>query len=88
MILLDKVHFILQTENDIREAYVSFMSGHACLFFQAATFLALYFQARLNLTNTFVGKNFFSCLRAKNFFAQQSQLEYLGLVFSRDIIFL
>jgi len=42
------------TENDIREAYVSFMSGHACLIFQAATFLALYFQARLNCMNTFV----------------------------------
>ena len=31
----------------IQEAYVSFMSGHSCLMFQAMTFLALYLQARL-----------------------------------------
>lgn len=31
----------------INEAHVSFMSGHSCFAFQAATFLVLYLQARI-----------------------------------------
>ena len=53
-----KSYFFFHSQSDhvINEAYVSFMSGHACLVFQAATFLALYFQARLNIvTNSSIG---------------------------------
>ncbi len=59
----------------IEEAHVSFASGHASFIFQAATFLAIYLQARLSsdsdgLDSSYLGKKHkikldFSCEMSK-----------------------
>lgn len=54
-------------DHAIHEAHVSFVSGHSSFMFQAATFLALYLQARVSNVNfrmgILLGKPFLAIFR-------------------------